>query len=186
MPKTLLLNASYETLAFIPLRKLIKLFVKDKIEVVANWDQESLAWGHGQMKYPAIVRMKYYVRRKMMKTRFNRRGIFRRDMFACQYCGKILTPSKLTIDHVKPVSRGGKSTWENCVTCCLPCNAKKGNRTPEQANMVLRSIPDAPRMTLDNEYILTRPKHEDWKMYFPLVEWSEPKDHTMYEEEREQ
>jgi hypothetical protein len=180
--KTLLLNASYETLSFIPLRKLIKLVVKDKVEILSTWNDEVLVWGFGKMKYPAIVRMKYYVRRMPMKTRFNRRGIFRRDMFMCQYCGVVLSPSKLTLDHVHPVSAGGKSTWENCVTCCLPCNARKGNRTPEQARMALLSRPSAPRKTLDNEYILTRPKHEDWKMYFPLVEHVEQRDHAIYED----
>lgn len=184
MRKTLLLNASYETLSFISLRKLVKLVVKGKVEVISAWDEDLLVWGHGKMRYPAVVRMTYYVRRKEMKTRFNRRGIFRRDMFTCQYCGQILTPARLTIDHVNPVSRGGKSTWENCVTCCLPCNARKGNRTPEQANMKLLSFPMAPRKTLDNEYVLTRPKHTDWKMYFPLVEYVEPKDHSIYEDDQ--
>lgn len=175
MQKTLLLNSSYETLAFIPLRKLIKLLVKDKVEVISEWDN----YIYSDIRYPSIVRLKYYVRRMPMKTRFNRRGIFRRDMYQCQYCTEIVSASKLTLDHVVPTSQGGRSTWENCVTSCLPCNAKKADRTPDQAKMKLLSIPQAPRKTLVTEYILTKPKHDDWQIYFPQVEQMGPKRHDI-------
>jgi len=157
------------------------LIVKDKVEVISSWD-DSFRWEKGSMKHPAIVRLKYYVRIKQVRARFNRRGIFRRDMFACQYCGKVLSASKLTLDHVKPTSVGGKSTWENCTTSCLPCNAKKANKTPEQANMKLSSIPAVPQRTMVTEYILTKPKHNDWEMYFPQVQHMNPHTHIVLEE----
>ena len=64
-----------------------------------------------------------------------------RDHSSCQYCGKHLPPSELTLDHVYPRSRGGESTWDNLVACCKRCNHRKGSRTPEEAGMHLRRRP---------------------------------------------
>jgi 5-methylcytosine-specific restriction endonuclease McrA len=75
---------------------------------------------------------------------FNRRNIYRRDAFQCQYCGGRPGLKQLSIDHVIPVSRGGETTWENCVVACVRCNTRKGNRTPEQAKMPLLSQPGKP------------------------------------------
>lgn len=71
----------------------------------------------------------------------NRREVLRRDHHTCQYCG---STHNLTLDHVVPLSRGGSHTWDNVVTACERCNQCKGNRTPEEAGMVLRSKPRAP------------------------------------------
>lgn len=80
---------------------------------------------------------------------FSRRNIFKRDRYTCQYCGKQckgeVAMEELTIDHVMPKSRGGKSTWENCVLACVVCNTKKANRTPEEAKMHLRRAPKKPK-----------------------------------------
>ncbi len=64
-----------------------------------------------------------------------------RDSHTCQYCHSTLPPSKLTLDHVVPRSRGGRSTWENLVACCHPCNNKKGDRMPDEARMTLMRPP---------------------------------------------
>jgi 5-methylcytosine-specific restriction endonuclease McrA len=71
----------------------------------------------------------------------NRREVLRRDHHSCQYCG---SGKHLTLDHVIPVSKGGKHTWDNVVAACERCNQFKGDRTPEQANMSLRAKPKAP------------------------------------------
>lgn len=71
----------------------------------------------------------------------NRREVLRRDKHACQYCG---STKQLTLDHVIPRSKGGKHTWDNVVTACEKCNSRKGDRTPHQAGMILRSTPKAP------------------------------------------
>lgn len=75
---------------------------------------------------------------------FSRRNIYRRDGFACQYCGNRPGLKHLSIDHVLPVSKGGATSWENCVVACVRCNTRKGNRTPEQAAMPLRTRPQKP------------------------------------------
>lgn len=71
----------------------------------------------------------------------NRREVLRRDHHTCQYCG---STHNLTLDHVVPLSKGGSHSWDNVVTACERCNQRKGNRTPEEANMPLRSKPRAP------------------------------------------
>ncbi len=93
-----------------------------------------------EMKLPSVVSLKTYIRpaRKPAFTRFN---VFLRDQFECQYCGD---PKDLTFDHVIPRSKGGRTTWENVVTACSPCNLHKGGRMPSQAKMHPRIRPHQP------------------------------------------
>ena len=79
--------------------------------------------------------------RRKRDIKISRARIYQRDKYSCVYCGGI---KKLTIDHVIPKSRGGGNTWENMVTCCFDCNSKKGNKTPKEANMILRVKPYEP------------------------------------------
>lgn len=81
------------------------------------------------------------------KLAFSRRNLMKRDGHTCQYCGKSPSTEKLTIDHIVPKSRGGKSLWNNCVMACLPCNFAKANRTPDEAGMKLRIKPFEPKWT---------------------------------------
>lgn len=138
-----------------------------KADVISQWDGVSF---HKSLNYPAIIVLKRYVRKKPLLPRFNFRGVFRRDHFTCQFTGKILPPSQLTVDHVIPKSRGGKSTWENCVTASLEVNAAKGNRTPEEAGLKLLRTPQAPSDSLALEYAIMNDVHPEWEGYFPGVE----------------
>jgi len=165
--KTLLLNSTYQPISFVTPEKAIKLFVKDKVEVCAEWD-EIIRWGCGSMKLPAVIRLKYYVRWIPRRMRYNSIGVFRRDRFTCQFCSKSFKTSKLTIDHVIPRARGGKSTWVNCVTSCFNCNNRKGNRTPEEARMRLLKTPKVPNVNLANEVIGIHPQHPQWDYFLGI------------------
>ena len=77
-------------------------------------------------------------------TPFSRANIYARDNHTCQYCSETLPTSDLTFDHVVPVAHGGRKDWENIVTCCIPCNRKKGGRTPAEAGMKLQRPPRKP------------------------------------------
>ena len=94
-----------------------------------------------------MIRLVTYVRvpRDNARRRITRRAVFARDSWTCQYCG---TTSHLTVDHMVPRSRGGPSGWDNIVTSCAPCNRRKGNRTPVETGMKLRSKPRAPGPTV--------------------------------------
>src|SRR6185437_9810753 len=88
---------------------------------------------------PSVIRLISYVKRPRPHVRYTRHNLFTRDSHQCQYCGK--RPRFLTIDHVLPLSRGGKDGWLNAVAACVTCNHKKAARTPEEAKMPLRRLP---------------------------------------------
>ncbi|CAA9316733.1 MAG: HNH endonuclease family protein [uncultured Lysobacter sp.] len=85
-------------------------------------------------------------------------ALFARDAHLCMYCGREFSRSLLTRDHVLPVSKGGRDTWENVVAACFACNSRKGNRTPQQAAMPLLAVPYRPswieHLILSNRNIL--------------------------------
>jgi len=91
------------------------------------------------MKLIKVIRMIY-----KNKVPFTKKNVFVRDGFKCQYCG---SKDQLTIDHIIPSSRGGKSNFENCVAACKPCNVRKNNRTPSEAKMYIKSTPHAPTIS---------------------------------------
>ena len=100
---------------------------------------------------------------------FSRRNLFRRDRRACQYCGARPAADALTIDHVLPRSRGGRSTWENCVLACVDCNRRKAARTPEEAGMTLRKAPRRPAWRA----LLSAPgdRRESWDAFLSRAYW---------------
>ena len=133
----LVLNADYRPLSYYPLslwpwQEVIKAVFLERVDVVATYDQVVHSPSF-EMQLPSVVSLKSYVPqdRAPAFTRFN---LFLRDKFACQYCG---CGRDLTFDHVIPRAQGGRTTWENVVTACAPCNLKKGGRTPQQAKMPL-------------------------------------------------
>jgi len=141
----LVLNASYEPLSVVSIQRAVVLLLKEKAELVeaaeAVLRSERLA-----LPIPLVIRLVYYVRIPYrVKLPVSRRAVLVRDAYTCQYCTKSFAHTKLTLDHVLPRSRGGKTTWENIVTACKSCNNKKGNKTPHEANMPLLKKPTQPR-----------------------------------------
>jgi 5-methylcytosine-specific restriction endonuclease McrA len=108
-----------------------------------------------KLKIPRVIALLMYDKLPKRQVSFNRKNIFERDKYACQYCGtkppskraalKWMEEKALTFDHVVPKSQGGKTTWENIVTCCQACNSKKQDRTPEQAGWKLKKVPKKPK-----------------------------------------
>ncbi len=164
--KTLVLDKVYRPIAFINCRRMARLVMTGKADVISEWKGVRI---YHNMDYPAIIILKTYIRKRPVIPRFNFRGVFRRDLYRCCYTGMILPPAQLTVDHIIPKARGGKSTWENCVTASLSVNAAKGNRTPEEAGLKLLRQPTAPIDSLALEYAVTPNPHPDWAMYFPDV-----------------
>ena len=101
---------------------------------------------------------------------FSRRNLFKRDQYSCQYCGKHPGLKNLTIDHVNPRSKGGKSTWENCVLACVKCNTRKGGRTPSEARMRILKKPRQPTWESVSD-VLTTARRESWKKFISRAYW---------------
>ncbi|MFO0627856.1 MAG: HNH endonuclease [Polyangiales bacterium] len=142
MASTLLLNATYEPMKVISWQRAITLLFLNKAELVEAYDEVIRSINHAVHK-PSVVRLRRYARQER-KVKFSRVNIYRRDDFACQYCGAQPGAAALTLDHVLPRARGGRTEWLNIVTACTRCNAAKADRTPEQAAMPLRRRPYKP------------------------------------------
>ncbi len=118
-----------------------------------------------QIEVPRVLRLFGYEKAHNCIVRFNRRNLFARDANRCQYCGQKFPFDQLSFDHVIPQSRGGKTTWENVVCCCLRCNGRKGNRTPEEAAMRLIRRPCKPKTNPILTLKLQNPKYESWRSF---------------------
>ena len=134
--QTLLLNATYEPLKVVDWRKAMTLLCQGKVEVVSEYDREIRSVSV-TFRLPSVIRLLRYITitRRLDDVPFSRANIYARDGHRCQYCGHELPVADLTFDHVVPVSQGGRKDWENIVTACIPCNRRKGGRTPAQAGM---------------------------------------------------
>ncbi len=142
---TLLLNATYEPLRVLNWKRAVTLLWQGKVEVLEVYDQEIRGVSF-TLKLPSVLRLLRVVKVKNWNrsVKFSRANIFLRDRYSCQYCKKRFRTEELTFDHVLPIARGGKKTWENIVTACIRCNNKKSGRTPEEARMKLVKKPEKP------------------------------------------
>lgn len=123
-----------------------------------------------EIQVPRVVRLLRYERMPRNSVKFNRRNIFLRDDYLCQYCGRKYGTQRLSLDHVMPKSRGGPTTWENIVCCCLDCNVRKGGRTPHEAGMKLMRAPKKPaRNPLLFQHLQSQ-KYASWKPFLIAAE----------------
>ena len=113
---------------------------------------------------PEIVLVTRYGEVPKHTVRFSRIRILKRDKFTCQYCGAQPGMADLTMDHVMPVSRGGKTVWENCVACCYECNARKADRMPSEAGIRLKRPPRVPFSDMEDRVHAGEIK-EVWKPF---------------------
>jgi 5-methylcytosine-specific restriction endonuclease McrA len=100
--------------------------------------------GRARLRVPEVLALTHYDKVPRSVVAFSRRNVAKRDHHTCQYCGVQPGSDELTIDHIVPRSRGGPSNWTNCVAACVTCNARKADRTLEQAGFRLRKTPTRP------------------------------------------
>lgn len=105
-----------------------------------RWLRTANLW----IRVPEVIVLQRFNGVPRRELTFSRRNIYRRDNFTCQYCGSRPGLKQLSIDHVMPLSRGGRTSWENCVVACVKCNTRKGDRTPEEARMPMAREPFRP------------------------------------------
>ncbi|KOG89426.1 HNH endonuclease [Streptomyces varsoviensis] len=141
MRETLVLNASFEPLATVSLRRAVVLVLQDKAVVEQAHPGLRVRAAAVELPVPRVIRLSRYVRVPFRRRApWSRRGVLVRDRHRCAYCGRRAT----TVDHVLPRSRGGGDTWLNTVAACAEDNHRKADRTPEQAGMRLLSRPFEP------------------------------------------
>lgn len=136
--KALVLDSSYTTYTIDEWMTYSTMVEQDKLPVLRSSRMNLIV--------PEVIVLPNYIRKPShgKKLRYSRISIFRRDDFHCQYCGIEFKRADLTVDHIIPRSKGGRSTWLNIVSACRPCNWKKADRTPEEAKMKLLSQPKIP------------------------------------------
>jgi 5-methylcytosine-specific restriction endonuclease McrA len=157
-PKILVLNADYQPINVTSFQKGYKLIWKGKAEVVKE-DPTDVIMTSRSIARPKVIRLLTYLYLPYRRLNLSKQNVYRRDGFKCVYCG---SGANLTLDHVLPRSRGGDNSWENLVTCCRKCNAKKDDRTPEEARMRMRHSPFVPTFSHlieveELEYSVTMP-----------------------------
>ena len=161
MSRVLLLNSSYEPLHICSWKRAIILLVKGKAETVVRNRKEI----GGGWRMPLVIRLLYYIKIPHKDIPLTRRNIMHRDNYTCQYCGK---KNDLTIDHIIPRSKGGRTTWQNVITACAQCNLAKGNRLPEDAGMFPSQRPFRPNSFHLQEIGRAFPPnylHDSWRDY---------------------
>jgi 5-methylcytosine-specific restriction endonuclease McrA len=158
---TLVLNRNWQPVGVATVAKALTKVWNDGAQIVDPADYQQYSWDDWsqlrpadgdlcirtrrfRLRVPEVVTLTKYDRLPTNAVTFSRRNVFKRDRFTCQYCGTQPGSEELTIDHVVPRAHGGTSTWTNCVLACIECNARKADRTPEQAGMPLRSQPERP------------------------------------------
>ncbi|KUJ68944.1 HNH nuclease [Streptomyces albus subsp. albus] len=141
MRQTLVLNASFEPLSTVTLRRAVVLVLQDKAVVEQAHPQLRVRASAVDLPLPRVIRLCRYVRVPFRRQApWSRRGVLVRDRHRCAYCGRRAT----TVDHVVPRSHGGGDTWLNTVASCAEDNHRKADRTPEQAGMRLLRTPFVP------------------------------------------
>ena len=164
---TLLLNASFEPLRVVDWRRAFGLVFQEKVEILEEY-RTMVRTVRQQFRVPAVIKLTKWVnlKRRLPVIRFSRSNIYLRDNHTCQYCRKVFAETKLTLDHLVPVVRGGKKNWENIVTACMPCNQRKGDRSPKEVGFELLSIPKAPKYLPGRlESLHRKQMHELWEPY---------------------
>lgn len=189
---TLVLNKLYSPIRVITAKRAFCLLTKDIAEVIHSEKDELHAYRFGAwielsisrkgasqdhdefvrtpripIMVPRIIRLLTYDKVPRREVKFNRRNILARDQNRCQYCGKRLASFALSIDHVVPKSRNGKSVWTNVVAACASCNARKGGRLASQAGMRLLREPGIPRRNPLLYEQLRDPRYHLWHTFLP-------------------
>ncbi len=165
---TLVLSHAYEPVARVAWKRAMTLLFEGKVEVIEEYENWTVRSVTVEFKVPSIIRFLRKIRDRKPAVKFSRENVYTRDHGKCQYCGHRVPRPEATYDHVIPRSQGGQTRWENVVICCVPCNQKKGGRTPEQAKMHLLSVPVKPK-TMPAHVRLTFLFRKDipasWKMW---------------------
>lgn len=184
---TLVLNRSWQAVHVATVARALVMLYRGTARVVDPRDYQTYDWSDWsslapedgdvfiqgvslKLRVPEVVTLADYDAVPSAAVAFSRRNIFKRDKFTCQYCSVQPGTDQLTIDHVVPRSRGGQSTWENCVLACLPCNKRKADLSLDQAHMRLRKQPSRPAWK--PLYAMDSVPVESWSRFISEAYWN--------------
>jgi len=186
--KTLILNKNWTPIAATPIKRAVKIVSRDHGKIIdpdtwmlygwSKWLENAKPISDERklnlnayirtssifIPIPEIVVLSGYGKMPPMGIHFTRMALYERDNYTCQYCGKFGSKrANLTMDHVVPKSKGGHTTWENCVTCCRNCNQKKADMLLNECSMQLRRKPYRPK----SRQLVLKTKHvkDSWKSF---------------------
>ncbi len=172
--KILLLNSDYRALRFVNWQRALKLMHRGKVDIISEWNDTHIRSVSGNITLPSTIRLKRYVKYyHRARIKFSKNIVKKRDSYICQYCGKNGAGDKkqMTIDHVMPVSKGGKSTFENCVTACFNCNNKKNNKLLSETNMKLLNKPKKPSIVICYGIEAPLEHHPQWESFLSTLQY---------------
>ena len=186
--RTLVLNRSWMAVTTTTVRRAMSLVYQEAARIICpnsyeihdfgSWAELSVAQNEpcirtvaSRLRVPEVIVLTIYDGMPRRRVAFSRRNLYRRDSFACQYCGAQPGSEELTIDHIVPRSEGGRTTWSNCVLACISCNMRKANRSLGQTGMVLLKTPKEPRWTWDVEIALGR-RRASWEHFLSDRYWN--------------
>ncbi len=183
----LVLNRLYQPIQVTSVRRAITLFYKGDVRAVdgtyvtydwENWQDISMQPNQGFISTPSrsivipdVVQLLRFDRMPRQEVKFSRGNIYLRDHNRCQYCGRKFPTSELSLDHVVPISRGGRSTWENVVCACLNCNVQKGNKLLPECRMELIRQPIRPKWHPLHR-LQGRAFPDTWKNFLDVAYWN--------------
>ena len=184
---TLVLNRNWQPVNIASVARALMLLWNESARVVDPADYQAYSWEDWarlrpregepfiqavrfRLRVPEVVTLTEYDRLPTAAVTFSRRNIFKRDHFACQYCGVQPGSEELTLDHVIPRAQGGESRWDNCVLACMACNKRKADRTPQQAGMRLKHKPARPKW--NPLYALREVRIESWSKFVSEAYWN--------------
>ena len=169
MSTTLVLNADAQPVSVVPLSTVhwqdaIRIIYLERATVLAEYNRWVVRSPSVQMRMPSVIMLSEYQTHNG-KVEFSRYNVILRDNYTCQYCGSRFEKPQLTLDHVTPKSRGGRTTWENVVLACISCNARKGNRTPYEAGFKPLRTPARPNWATFMSRRLARTQISSWRKF---------------------
>lgn len=162
--RVLVLNLDHTPVAVVTVQKAMILTFLEKVSCLCFYDSCTIKTVNKAYQYPAVIRLNEYKNIPFRGVILNRNNLFRRDGGECQYCG---SRKNLTIDHVVPRSKGGKTNWNNLITACHRCNVIKGDKSLEQIEMILRSKPFKPSLSFFLAEYAER-QAEEWMPYLGI------------------
>ncbi len=164
--RALLLDNTYFPVRIVSWQKAMILILTNRAEIVEEYQDQKVRTVTHSFNLPKIIKL--FARHKNTQhVKFTRFNLFLRDNFQCQYCYEKFPLQKLTFDHVIPQCKGGRTSWENVVACCHPCNLKKGSKSPEQVGMALMKKPKQPSWSPQLCLKIRRDDPAEWRAWLP-------------------